>query len=170
MRLTICNVIKSTAVPVFECWFVVVVSGEEAHKRLLPQPHVPSIATHQPQRSSDILRPCPILPRSIVTHRRCHRSYVGLLRTLILCPALRSSNMRQSLQNNEAKFYCAFIIIIFYHLLNSEPFFFFEIFFYFFIRLSYTCGYFGLAMRLIIPMSSEQNTAQLNNNHALPPR
>lgn len=63
---------------------------------------------------------------------------------------------------------CFYYYYYFYHLLNSEPFFNTILFFYTFVL--YICGDYGLVMQLIIPMSSEQNTAQLNNNHALPPR
>ncbi|XP_069568897.1 uncharacterized protein stradb isoform X7 [Brachyistius frenatus] len=55
-------------------------AGEEAHQRLLPQPHVPGGAPQQPGGPSRIQPPHPFLPRSAVGRRRRGGS-LGLLLT-----------------------------------------------------------------------------------------
>ncbi|XP_069568896.1 STE20-related kinase adapter protein beta isoform X6 [Brachyistius frenatus] len=62
----------------FEC--LCCVPGEEAHQRLLPQPHVPGGAPQQPGGPSRIQPPHPFLPRSAVGRRRRGGS-LGLLLT-----------------------------------------------------------------------------------------
>ncbi|XP_069022399.1 STE20-related kinase adapter protein beta isoform X3 [Embiotoca jacksoni] len=114
----------------FEC--LCCVPGEEAHQRLLPQPHVPGGAPQQPGGPSRIQPPHPFLPRSAVSRRRRGGS-LGLLLTshpppspslphTALHPEILTSkpNTRQSKQSNEAKSYCAFILYA--HEPDSEPF------------------------------------------------
>lgn len=58
-------------------------TGEEAHQRLLPQPHVPSGAPRQPRGGAHILRPRPVLPRPHVSR---HRGRLGLFLTAVSSP------------------------------------------------------------------------------------
>lgn len=51
--------------------------GEEAHQRLLPQPHVPSGAPLKPRGPPGIEPPGPLVPRSSIGRHR--RGCVGLL-------------------------------------------------------------------------------------------
>lgn len=158
------------------------VTGKEAHQRLLPQPHVPSSAAHQPRGRAGILPPHPVLPCFNVNLRGC----VGLLLTPVLypqnLPILTSKpNTRQSKQGQ--------ILLCFYFVLLtrlSEPFLSSFVVFYMFVwcicgvrvmGLRHNCESAGSktllwSYKMILIMDCQrvpgQNTNQLTNNHALP--
>lgn len=161
-----------------KCSFCCCTPGEKAHQRLLPQPHVPSSAPHQPGGPSSLLPPHPILPPSYIHPHRPRWRRVGLLLTPSTNLQILTSkpNTRQSKQINEAKFYCAFIL--YYSL--SEPFLSsFVVFFYMFILSiqrvhswvsDATVKRLDRKAALITYMKNNNNglSKWLNNNQALP--